>query len=58
MLDEAGHKDAVKDSLGGGSHDVACGDDGWSLVLTDTAIVTNNHWFWKEKINLKKSNQK
>ena len=28
MLDEARHKDTVKDSLGGGSHDVACGDDG------------------------------
>ena len=42
VLDEAGDEDAVEDALSGSGHYVA-GDDG---VVTNTAIVAHNHWFW------------
>ena len=41
VLDEASDEDAVENALRGGGHDVA-GDDG---VVTNTAIVTHDHWF-------------
>ena len=40
VLHEASHEDAVENALRGGGHYVA-GDDG---VVTNTAIVADNHW--------------